>query len=211
MPYDAVRAIAATFAWEVRGALTPLFGIGFLDICIAPGHKGFGSMKLNPQIIGLCTQQCEAFRDLENVARGLSGANSQRTSNTLPGTSRNSSFKTSMSPPSVPNFERRMSFLGKCLMGIDQNPHNPTRALSVLNSPDRSKLRSPQNWTKPVPSKLNYHDSDTQSQASEAWWSYLSEEMRAAYVLLSLKWQISPHEVASYLGHILPIVPADDN
>jgi hypothetical protein len=36
MPYEAAKAVAATFAWPIRYMLTPIFGPGFPDMCIEP-------------------------------------------------------------------------------------------------------------------------------------------------------------------------------
>ncbi|KAF2432920.1 DNA-binding domain of Mlu1-box binding protein MBP1, partial [Tothia fuscella] len=51
MPFECAKAVAATFCYNVRHALTPLFGKDFLDICIHPAHPSYGNFKIDQSII----------------------------------------------------------------------------------------------------------------------------------------------------------------
>ncbi|KAK4943546.1 hypothetical protein LTR10_016840 [Elasticomyces elasticus] len=69
IPYEAAKAVAATFCWHIRYALTPVFGKDFLDICLPPGHKHFGSMQIDPEITKRCALQAQMYRELEGQER----------------------------------------------------------------------------------------------------------------------------------------------
>jgi len=68
IPYAAARALASTFCWDVRYALTPVFGHDFPSLCIKPGEDGFGSMTIDPAITKFCTEQAKRFREQESAA-----------------------------------------------------------------------------------------------------------------------------------------------
>lgn len=78
IPYDAAKAIAATFCWSIRHVLTPVFGIDFPQICIHPDSAKFGSMLIDPEITKRCAQQAVSYRELEET-------NSSRASSATPG------------------------------------------------------------------------------------------------------------------------------
>ena len=62
MPFDAAKAVAATFCHEIRYALTPLFGLDFLSLCVTPGDPTYRSMVIDQHIVQRCTEQATAFR-----------------------------------------------------------------------------------------------------------------------------------------------------
>ena len=64
MPYHAARAIAATFCYDIRWALTPVFGDGFPSICLTPNDPCFAKFLIDPAIVQYCTQETAKFRDL---------------------------------------------------------------------------------------------------------------------------------------------------
>lgn len=76
MPFEAAKAVAATFCWNIRYALTPLFGVEFLSICIPPGSPGYGRMVIDPSIVREATILAERYRmyegDSANFTKGLS-------------------------------------------------------------------------------------------------------------------------------------------
>ena len=85
IPYEAAKAIAATFCWSIRYVLTPVFGLDFIDMCIPPDSEKFGRMLIDPKITELCTQQAQAYLqlELENPStRPTSGVPSPRTPKT---------------------------------------------------------------------------------------------------------------------------------
>ncbi|KAI4171579.1 MAG: hypothetical protein LQ343_004171 [Gyalolechia ehrenbergii] len=66
MPFEAARAVAATFCFRIRYVLTPIFGLDFPAQCIPPGTPGFDSMHVAPKIIRKCI---EAVRESHEVYR----------------------------------------------------------------------------------------------------------------------------------------------
>ena len=62
MPFDAAKAVAATFCYNIRYALTPVFGLDFLSLCVAPEDPRFGRMVIDRDIVQRCTEQATGFR-----------------------------------------------------------------------------------------------------------------------------------------------------
>ncbi|KAJ5544491.1 hypothetical protein N7535_007110 [Penicillium sp. DV-2018c] len=68
MPYDCAKALAATFCWKIRFALTPLFGNDFPDMCIPITERGkFGRMVIDRSIIMRATELANHYRSLEPI------------------------------------------------------------------------------------------------------------------------------------------------
>ncbi|KAL4737216.1 hypothetical protein BDV11DRAFT_216847 [Aspergillus similis] len=66
MPYEAAKAVAATFCWKIRFALTPLFGDNFPDLCTHPDDRArFGRMVIDPCIVQIATEKANYYRMLE--------------------------------------------------------------------------------------------------------------------------------------------------
>ncbi|RMD44410.1 hypothetical protein DV735_g760, partial [Chaetothyriales sp. CBS 134920] len=65
IPYEAARAVAATFCWDIRYVLTPVFGIEFLDMCIPPDSDKYGLMLIDPEITKFCTEKAREYLQLE--------------------------------------------------------------------------------------------------------------------------------------------------
>ncbi|KAF2204576.1 hypothetical protein GQ43DRAFT_468965 [Delitschia confertaspora ATCC 74209] len=65
MPYDAAKAVAATFCYNIRWALTPVFGKGFLSMCTHPKDPLFAKFVIDPEIVKECTAESNRWR-LEN-------------------------------------------------------------------------------------------------------------------------------------------------
>ena len=62
MPYEAAKAVAATFCYKIRYALTPVFGLDFLSLCAEPGTEEFGHMIIDRSIIRHCTDEANEYR-----------------------------------------------------------------------------------------------------------------------------------------------------
>lgn len=62
MPFDAARAVAATFCWKIRFALTPLFGVDFLSECLPPDNEQFGRMIIDAAVVRAATESARQFR-----------------------------------------------------------------------------------------------------------------------------------------------------
>ncbi|KAL4776653.1 hypothetical protein BDW60DRAFT_224261 [Aspergillus nidulans var. acristatus] len=66
MPYEAAKAVAATFCWKIRFALTPLFGDNFPELCTHPDDRArFGRMVIDPGIVRVATEKANYYRMLE--------------------------------------------------------------------------------------------------------------------------------------------------
>ena len=62
VPFEAAKAVAATFCWNIRYALTPVFGADFLNLCIEPGKPHFGSLKIDPAVVRRCEEAAYKYR-----------------------------------------------------------------------------------------------------------------------------------------------------
>lgn len=62
MPYQAARAIAATFCYDIRYALTPIFGNEFPSMCLSPKDPGFAKFLIDPAIVRQCAAETERFK-----------------------------------------------------------------------------------------------------------------------------------------------------
>jgi hypothetical protein len=68
MPFEAAKAMAATFCWRIRYALTLVFGIDFPTMCLRPESEGFGTMVLDPAITRRCAEEAIFYRQLDAKA-----------------------------------------------------------------------------------------------------------------------------------------------
>ena len=68
MPFEAAKAVAATFCWNIRYALTPVFGVEFPSQCVKPGSDCFGEMVIDCNITLRCTEEAKAYRSIEVLA-----------------------------------------------------------------------------------------------------------------------------------------------
>ena len=68
MPFEAAKAMAATFCYNIRYALTPLFGVDFLSLCIKPEDPNFAHMVIDSKIVRDCTATARAFCALSRGA-----------------------------------------------------------------------------------------------------------------------------------------------
>ncbi|CRG90834.1 hypothetical protein PISL3812_07880 [Talaromyces islandicus] len=65
MPYEAAKAVSATFCWGIRYALTPLFGRDFPSMCVPPESPQFGKMIVDPEIVRRSTETANQYRRQE--------------------------------------------------------------------------------------------------------------------------------------------------
>ncbi|GIJ92322.1 hypothetical protein Asppvi_011303 [Aspergillus pseudoviridinutans] len=92
MPYEAAKAVAATFCWKIRHALTPLFGLDFPSMCIHPQDRGrFGRMVIDPAIVRKSTETANYYRMLELQSPSYSSLRLLRTGTNFGPTSAGSS------------------------------------------------------------------------------------------------------------------------
>ena len=96
MPFEAARALAANFCWEIRFALTPIFGPDFPSTCLHPDSCDFGEMIIDPEIIKECTAKAKQYKALES---GLSSRESSIVPTPL--TPESIQFSRQMKSPSI--------------------------------------------------------------------------------------------------------------
>lgn len=82
MPFEAAKAMAATFCWAIRYALTPIFGLDFPDLCVDEADPCFGRMKIDARIIQQCTEKASEYRLLYTTTSRPSSATSTTSSPT---------------------------------------------------------------------------------------------------------------------------------
>lgn len=73
MPYQAAKAIAATFCYNIRWALTPVFGNDFPSMCVLPSHSAYAKFVIDHDIVHYCTEETNRFR-VEGDSYRLPGA-----------------------------------------------------------------------------------------------------------------------------------------
>ena len=73
MPFEAAKAIAASFCYSIRYVLTPIFGLDFPDLCIKPDDSAYKRPSIDPDIILRCSNEAPMSR---HQSRGSSFAKS---------------------------------------------------------------------------------------------------------------------------------------
>lgn len=68
MPFEAAKAMAATFCHSIRYALTPLFGVDFPSLCLKPEDPSFAHMVIDGKIVRDCTATARTFCDFSRGA-----------------------------------------------------------------------------------------------------------------------------------------------
>ncbi|KAF2849849.1 DNA-binding domain of Mlu1-box binding protein MBP1 [Plenodomus tracheiphilus IPT5] len=62
-PYEAAKAVAATFCYDIRWALTPVFGDDFPGLCLRPKDPRYAKFLIEPAIVQHCTRETDRFRE----------------------------------------------------------------------------------------------------------------------------------------------------
>ncbi|KAI9672195.1 MAG: hypothetical protein M1831_002009 [Alyxoria varia] len=78
VPYEAAKAIAALFCWEIRYALSPVFGPAFPTICVRPDKRVPSFYNVSPDIIGLCEKDMNLWTK-KSPTRSRKGSGKART------------------------------------------------------------------------------------------------------------------------------------
>lgn len=60
MPFEAAKAVAARFCYEIRYVLVPVFGPDFVSMCQKPGDLAWLDLKVHFSIIQRCTEATTA-------------------------------------------------------------------------------------------------------------------------------------------------------
>ncbi|EED21134.1 APSES transcription factor Xbp1, putative [Talaromyces stipitatus ATCC 10500] len=71
MPFETAKAVAATFCYSIRYALTPVFGADFPSQCLQPPDRLFGKMTIDPEVIKRATELSRKYCQLEFESKRL--------------------------------------------------------------------------------------------------------------------------------------------
>ncbi|EME46120.1 hypothetical protein DOTSEDRAFT_51684 [Dothistroma septosporum NZE10] len=63
MPYACARAICLTFCYNIRWALSPIFGPSFIKECLPPENSGFARFKIDAEVIRCATLEAEGWKN----------------------------------------------------------------------------------------------------------------------------------------------------
>lgn len=157
MPFEAAKAVAATFCWKIRYILTPLFGTDFPSQCIPPQDRArFGRMIIDSAIVRQATETANRYRSLE--LQGITTGSDNVSFTNSPPSPPNKREETRL--PSlytdrdlrqmVPKFHRRSyedsisSARGSSSEPFCVSPRSPTRSgWTPVNDPPRSSEIAP--------------------------------------------------------------------
>lgn len=141
MPFECAKAMAATFCYEIRHLLTPIFGKDFMKQCRHPSEPGFPNFTIDPAIIESCTVEVN-----ERKARLAQGSPTGIIAPIM---------SPMVSPKSVPNTpflqgitrpKRRGSLFSPGMdSGYLSDPYSDST--SVVDSPQVSPKTRISNWT----------------------------------------------------------------
>jgi len=68
MPFDSAKYMCMTFCWEIRHALTPIFGPQFIRQCIRPGQPGYKTFQVPPNVIEYGRSEQEKWKNNASTA-----------------------------------------------------------------------------------------------------------------------------------------------
>ena len=63
MPFEAAKALAANFCYDIRYALAPLFGRRFIDVCLRPDHPSYKCHTIDADIVKRCQDETERWKN----------------------------------------------------------------------------------------------------------------------------------------------------
>lgn len=198
MPYKAAKAVAATFCYKIRHALTPIFGKDFPSICLIPTDPGYGKFLIDPAIVQECTDDVRKWRKggLPNKAPGAEERSVMR-SPPVPSTPITPSMKFACPSWSIkssrgqhPKPVDQESGYGtdedlheKYLITPEVSPRNQTwtsvnRSLSPMSNTATRALTPPQRWLTSVPGGFDHSQLRTKRTLSKVAYSDYMEEER---------------------------------
>ncbi|PYH46962.1 putative APSES transcription factor Xbp1 [Aspergillus saccharolyticus JOP 1030-1] len=71
VPWECARALATRFCWDVRYALTPIFGNDFPEDCLHPDHPDYRQWLIDPEIVHDSAEKQAMYCRLEVQASRL--------------------------------------------------------------------------------------------------------------------------------------------
>lgn len=81
VPFEAAKAVASRFCYNIRYVLVPVFGPDFVSMCEVPDQGAWMHLSISRSIIQHCTEAATAY---QSQSRDSSMGNSPRTSSALP-------------------------------------------------------------------------------------------------------------------------------
>jgi len=148
MPYEAAKALASTFCWTIRYALTPVFGTDFPDMCLPLDHERHGEMLIDPEVTLRCTEEAAMYREQE-------GRHASRASSAMP----------SPITPNTPTYSRHIKQLRPKALKVastnsdystDDNREDSFTLSKFSPQPAYRNVWTPANTPRSVP-RLNTH------------------------------------------------------
>lgn len=216
MPFDAAKAIAATFCWKIRYALVPLFNEDFVDLCTHPGDPAYKRFTIDPAITKICALE-QRERAKANCRKGNGQQEYDVTSPSSPDLPLAKARKRPLRPrpsrsPSIVDYD--MSDISNTTMisadeMITSRLESESYITPVSLGPTQDRLRRPPTSNpagerrKRVNSQMNKRDysdfdADVESSTSSSTREcakrkkksgmFTADEARAAYQLLSLRY-----------------------
>ena len=145
MPYAAAKAMAATFCWKIRHALTPLFGTDFPSLCVHPRDRArYGRMQIDQEIVKEATETANLYRMLELRLTPISVSSRQQDIRPTP---RSSPYPTGGQPVTQQKYATSVSSYGSapeypdsfCSSPVSpvKNPFTPVNTPRSVDGPVR--------------------------------------------------------------------------
>jgi hypothetical protein len=210
VPWQAAKELAATFCWDIRWALTPVFGNDFPQKCTPPHYPSYGNFFISPAIVQFCADETVRFRENKDSYRLFQSKTPSPTvssmrpmfgtpvwkryilSSPMTGTdgSDNAAYSTEVSPRSLYTPKRFDS------EGGDESPTYPS--LTWAPTPQSLGSPCPDTWrddhrerAKRTYSKVACGDGDRMPETAQTTetpqtQAYSTDEITAAHNLMSL-------------------------
>ncbi|TKA74115.1 hypothetical protein B0A55_07084 [Friedmanniomyces simplex] len=74
MPYSCARALCLTFCYDIRWALTAIFGTSFIKECLHPTHSGFEKFKIDSEVLRCAQLEAEGWLSETSSRSGSPGS-----------------------------------------------------------------------------------------------------------------------------------------
>jgi hypothetical protein len=212
MPFEAAKAMAATFCYNIRFALLPLFGPTFASSCLKPGSELFGHMIVDQKIIERCAQESRHYREIELREGSQPNTNADSESRSATTSSWPSSSMAGNARSVYVNNNSNQS----CRAYLSSPPTNNWRAANIPESEDRSfKLPSPHEILANASLTKGYDASIYSPESSESEISpKTSPKSRPWYpnsghdrMKSSISPQISSNSIIPRKNYVSPLLP----
>ena len=210
VPWQAARELAATFCWNIRWALTPVFGNDFPQMCTPPTHPSFANFVISPATVQFCADETVRFRDGKNSYQLFSSKTPSPTISSMrpmfdtpvwknevlfsPGTGTDGSDSAADSIEVSP----RSLYTPKRFDSVERDRSSPTSpgfawapTPQSIGSPGPDTWRDDRERAKRTHSKVAYGDGDcmpetAQTTETRRTQDYSTDEMTAAHNLMTL-------------------------